>query len=328
MYSKVKYIKLKTTLLHTSPITITTQQGKQYSLPLSYELFGPELHTAPIVLVNHALTGNSTVAGEKGWWKDAIGNGKPIDTGRYTVIAFNIPGNGYDGSLIDTPQDFTTKDIAQLFNLALQSLGINQLYAIIGGSLGGAIAWEMLYQENNLAQYFVPIATDWKTTDWLYSQCLVQDFLLNQEEKPLQKARIHAMLCYRTPESLNQRFDNTTHEEKEVRKSEDWLNFHGQRLNERFTLSAYKMMNHLLSNIKTVIPNEEAFEKLAKIQANIHLVSVDSDLFFTEKEDQKTYQGIQKFKKNINHHTIQSIHGHDAFLMEYEQLNNILNKIF
>ena len=251
-----------------------------------------------------------------------------MDTDVYTILAFNIPGNGYDGFLIDNPKDFVAGDIARLFLLGLEQLDIKELFAIIGGSLGGGIGWEMLNVNNNLAQNFIPVATDWKTSDWLYAQCMVQDFLLNQQDKPLQKARIHAMLCYRTPQSLNERFGNKIHEDKELRKSEDWLNFHGERLNERFTLSAYKIMNQLLSTIETVKVNENSFEKLAKIKANIFIVSVDSDLFFPASEDESTYKELKKLKDNITHFIINSVHGHDAFLMEYEQLNNILHNIF
>jgi homoserine acetyltransferase len=99
----------------------TTQSGFHIStLQLSYELFGLELGTAPVVLVNHALTANSNVVGETGWWKDIIGSGKTIDTTKFTVLAFNIPGNGYDGFLIDNYKDFVAKDIANVFLLALK----------------------------------------------------------------------------------------------------------------------------------------------------------------------------------------------------------------
>ena len=75
-----------------------TESGTLYPiLHLSYQVFGPSLNTAPVVLVNHALTGNSKVIGEQGWWNDLIGESKTIDTNKYTVLAFNVPGNGYDG---------------------------------------------------------------------------------------------------------------------------------------------------------------------------------------------------------------------------------------
>ena len=72
------------------------KSGKTVNITLSYQLFGEALHTAPIVLVNHALTGNSNVCGKDGWWQDLIGENKCIDTNYYTVLAFNIPGNGFD----------------------------------------------------------------------------------------------------------------------------------------------------------------------------------------------------------------------------------------
>ena len=101
------------------------------------------MHTAPIVLVNHALTGNSNVTGSEGWWSALIGEGKCIDTNKYTILAFNIPGNGYDGFVIENYKDFVAGDIAHIFLRGLEELKIDKLFALIGGSLGGGIAWEM-----------------------------------------------------------------------------------------------------------------------------------------------------------------------------------------
>ncbi|MFB9121447.1 alpha/beta fold hydrolase [Bergeyella porcorum] len=299
-----------------------TQSGKEYDIPLSYQVFGQPLHTAPVVMVNHALTGNSDVAGEKGWWNTLVGNEKPVDTQRFTVIAFNVPGNGYDDFFIENYQDFSAFDIAKLFLLGLEYLKITKLKALIGGSVGGSIAWEMLAQKPDLAEQFIPVATDFKTTDWLHSQCLIQKFLLESETEPLQKARIHAMLCYRTPDSLNLRFKRETDAEKGILKSHDWLNYHGRALNERFSLKAYKLMNHLLMTINV----EES--KLPEITADIHLISVDSDLFFPAFEIKNSFEILKQKKSNVFYHEIKSIHGHDAFLMEYEQLDEMIKSIF
>ena len=84
-------------LKHISIHNFSTETGYFYSdFELSYQLFGQELFTKPIVLVNHALTGNSDVAGDSGWWNSLIGVNKLIDTNKYTIIAFNIPGNCFD----------------------------------------------------------------------------------------------------------------------------------------------------------------------------------------------------------------------------------------
>lgn len=310
------------TKLHHININFTTNVGKIKEIALSYQLFGKDLYSAPVILINHALTGNSDVAGENGWWKTLVGENKVIDTNKYTILCFNVPGNGFDDFFIDDYQNFTTKDIAILFLKGLKELNINRLFALVGGSIGGSIAWEMLAQKTDLAQHFIPIATDYKTSDWLHSQCLVQQFLLESNEKPLEKARIHAMLCYRTPESLNFRFKNEFDAEKKIRKSQDWLNYHGKALNERFSLKAYRLMNHLLMTIN--VPEKN----ILSIEAKIHLIAVDSDLFFPAFEIKKTDDLLKSNHKKSTYNEIKSMHGHDAFLMEYEQINNILTPIF
>ena len=291
---------MKNELQHINLNNFTTQNGKVLDIPLSYQLFGKELYSAPIVLINHALTGNSDVAGENGWWKSLVGDGKIIDTNRFTIISFNIPGNGFDGFFIDNYEDFTAQDIASIFIEGLKKLKIEKLFALVGGSVGGSIGWEMLTLQNDLAEKFIPIATDFKTSDWLHSQCLVQKFLLESEEKPLEKARVHAMLCYRTPESLNSRFNREMDSEKQILKSHDWLNFHGNLLNERFSLKAYKLVNHLLMNIS----GKE--NELENINAEIHLVSVDSDLFYPAFEIKNTYDFLKHKNKNVHYHEIKS----------------------
>ena len=313
---------METTLQHITLQNFKLKSGKILDINLSYQIFWPELFSAPVILVNHALTGNSNVSGEKGWWKDLIGKEKIIDTDRFTVLCFNIPGNGFDGNTIENYQDFTTSDIAKIFLEGLNYLKIEKLHTIIGGSLGGGIGWEMLAVNPELTENFIPVACDYQTSDWLYSQCLVQKFLLEQKEEPLHKARAHAMLCYRTPESLNSRFKNEVLIDKNIRKSEDWLNFHGKSLADRFNLHSYKLMNQLLMSINT------DQNSLRLISANIHLVAVDSDLFFPAREMKQTYLFIAEMKHNVFYHTINSIHGHDAFLIEYEQLTEILKKVF
>ncbi|WP_209390710.1 alpha/beta fold hydrolase [Chryseobacterium sp. RR2-3-20] len=311
---------MKAELKHIN-FSYCTNSGKEYSIPLSYQLFGKDLFSVPIILVNHALTGNSNVSGEKGWWKQLIGERQVIDTQRFTVLCFNIPGNGFDDFFVDEYEDFTPSDIANIFLKGLEVLNIKKLYTIIGGSLGGAIGWEMLVKKPDLADIFIPVACDYKTHDWLHAQCLVQKFLLNQPNEPLQKARIHAMLCYRTPQSLNDRFQNKFNNEKDRLESEDWLIHHGNVLNERFSLKSYRLMNHLLMNINA----EE--EKLEKIQSRMHMISVDTDLFFPASEIRMSFEKFKEKKENVFYHEITSIHGHDAFLMEYEQLNTIIKNI-
>ena len=316
-------------LAHIEISNYTTVSGRTCKeLNLSYQLFGCPLGEAPIVLVNHALTGNSNAAGDSGWWKDLIGDDKVIDTNRYTVLSFNIPGNGYDAFVIDNYKDFVARDVAKLFLIGIEQLKIEKLFAIIGGSLGGGIAWEMAVLDPEITNHLIPIATDWKSTDWLIANCQIQEQFLNNSNNPVHDARMHAMLCYRTPESFKERFQRTKNEDLEMFNVESWLLHHGKKLQERFQLSAYKLMNQLLKTIDVTKDREANFKVLDSIKANIHIVGVDSDLFFTADENRETQKQLALTHPNVTYHEINSVHGHDAFLIEYKQLEKIIEGIF
>ena len=309
----------------------TTKTGKTFSVKMSYQLFGKPLHEAPIVLINHALTGNSNVAGEGGWWTQIVGPGKVIDTNLYTILAFNIPGNGQDqnpSNLIENYQDFTARDIAQIFALALEDLKITQLFAVIGGSVGGGLAWELAALRPSLIEHLIPVASDWKSTDWLLANCHIQDRILNNSSEPLADARMHAMSLYRTPESLKSKFNRTLQDGEAIFAVESWLNYHGKVLNERFQLPAYKMMNQVLRTIDISHGKKDFVDVVSKIKSNIHIVTINSDLFFKPEENWETYVDLKTHKDNVTISEIQSIHGHDAFLIEFIQLEEILEGVF
>ncbi|WP_408022148.1 bifunctional aspartate kinase/homoserine dehydrogenase I [Sinomicrobium oceani] len=297
-------------------------------IPLSYQVFGKPLGEAPVILINHALTGNSDVAGETGWWKDLIGKGKGIDTDFYTILAFNVPGNGYDGFVIDNYKDFVARDIARIFLTGLHRLGIKKLFALIGGSMGGGIAWEMAVLNPDITEHLIPIASDWKSTDWLIANCQVQEQFLVNSRQPVHDARMHAMLCYRTPASFKTRFNRTTNEELQVFNVESWLLHHGNKLQERFQLAAYKLMNQLLKTIDVTRGHKAHFNVLESINANIHIIGVDSDLFFTAEENRETHKQLAQAHDRVTYGEIHSVHGHDAFLIEFEQLEKLIGGIF
>jgi len=142
-------------ILHYDLLDFVTSYGVRIpSLRVTYQLFGKPLGTAPVVVVNHAFTGNSQVAGENGWWAEAIGTAKVINTDIYTVVAFNIPGNGFharEEDMITNYQHWAAVDVARLFNIALKEhLGLNSVFALVGCSLGGGIAWVLLHVDQAL----------------------------------------------------------------------------------------------------------------------------------------------------------------------------------
>ena len=304
--------------------------GRQISLKLSYQTFGKSLGEAPVVLVNHALTGNSQVTGKHGWWSDIIGDEKVIDTNTYAILAFNIPGNGFGNTkepFTEYFKEFSAKDIARLFSTGLDTLSISKLYAVIGGSVGGGIAWELAALRPKLIEHLIPIAADWKSSDWLIANCFVQERILENSLDPIADARLHAMTLYRSPESLTKKF-NRTKANSEAFNVETWLDHHGEKLTSRFQLSAYKMMNQILKAID-ITSGKDAFLEVAKqIDASIHIITIDSDLFFKPEENWNTFVELKSVKDNVTIDEIKSIHGHDAFLIEYQQLTKFLKPIF
>lgn len=302
--------------------------SKIKKIQISYQVFGKELGSAPVILVNHALTGNSLVSGINGWWSEIIGLEKPIDTSKYSVLCFNIPGNGFNENNFDFNLDLNLGDIALLFVKAIDQLKLAKLHAIIGGSIGGCLTWEMIALKNDLASIIIPVAADWKATDWLIANTFLQERILKNSRDPVSDARIHAMTFYRSPKSLNTRFTRTKNLDKNMYNVESWLIHHGEKLRQRFSLKSYLFMNKLLSSTDITRDGESFINKISKIKSSIHLISVDSDIFFLPNEDHETYLIAKKNNLDITNHIIKSIHGHDAFLIETKQISDIFTKIF
>lgn len=306
----------------------THNKSSHELLRLSYEHFGKPLGAAPVVVINHALTGNSTITGASGWWNDLIGPDKLVDTTRYSVLAFNVPGNGYDAFRIEKYTDFIARDVARIFLEGLRQLKVTEVFAVIGGSVGGGIAWEMAALAPDYFQNLIPIASDWKSTDWLIANCRVQEQILNNSSEPLKDARMHAMLCYRSPKSFEAKFNRSVNTEKNLFNVETWLLHHGNKLQRRFELSAYKLMNNLLRTIDITEGRESLTEVVKNINSDIYMIGVNSDIFFTPDQNRRTLELLKRVKENVYYDEIDSIHGHDAFLIEFDQLQNILTKIF
>ena len=324
---------MSSSLQYHSIENFTTETGVICNdIELSYEVFGQQLHTSPIVLVNHALTGNSDVASpHSGWWNGLVSKGNLIDTERYTILSFNIPGNGYDkkpGNLIDNYKDFTARDIARLFGRALSEFGVQKLHTIIGGSLGGGIAWEMVVLFPELATNLIAIATDWKAADWILAHNKVQEQILLNSKKPVHDARMMAMLFYRTAASFKGKFNRSINENLGIPNVESWLLHHGFQLENRFHLKAYKMVNHLLSTLD-ILRDRGTFKEVAPlIQANIIQIGIDSDFFFVPDENRDTQKQLDALQIPNTYKEIVSIHGHDGFLVENDQLKKLLQDYF
>ncbi len=322
---------MKNKLFHISITDFTTETGFNSDFDLTYQLFGQPLFSAPIVMVSHALTGNSEVAGKNGWWSGIIGDGKLIDTNKYTVLSFDIPGNGYDKNpdkLIKNYKDFKPRDIAKIFGLGLEFLKIDKLHSVIGPSLGGGIAWEMAVLFPDLMTHLVPLGSDWKTSDWIIAHNLTQEQILNNSSKPMHDARLMAMLFYRTAVSFKHRFKRSMNEELGIFNSESWLLHHGKRIQERFDLESYQLMNQLLTYIDITRGRGDFIEVAKNIKAKITQVVIDTDIFFVPEENVETAKMLDELGVKNELKEIKSIYGHDGFLIEFDQLEVLLKDIF
>ena len=303
------------------------QNFKTYSglelkeVTVSFQTLGRKLNDAPIVILNHALTGNSDILNrETGWWRALIGDGKLFDTTEYTIIVFNILGNGYDGELIDDYKSFTVKDIAKTWQITLDSLNVDKVYAMVGGSLGGSIAWEFAALRQDYLKNLIPIATDVIPSNWLIAFTFAQESILLNSKKPLEDARKMAMLFYRNPNSFSRKFKEKI--EMGVFAVESWLDYHGELLNDRYSVKAYLMMNHLMKTVNV------GLDELKKIDARITQIGVSSDFLYPKDEILKTKLDLEELNIENDYFEIKSFDGHDAFLIEQKQITKFLTHLF
>lgn len=297
---------------------------------LHYQRLGRPLGTAPVIFIAHGLSSNSRVAGPGGWWNALVGPGLPIDTKLFTVLAFDTPGNGHatENPAVEAHyKSLHVGDVAAWYGRGLQQLGVDQLYAAVGLSLGGGVVWEMAARFPKLIEHLVPIVGDWKSTDWVIASNRLQAQALKHSPRPVEDARMIAMMFYRNPASLNGRFDRKLDPESGEFGVESWLLHHGDSLASRFSRQSYLVMNHFLSSIDITRDHPSFDAAVADIQSKFHLVAVDSDLLFVPEEIGKSVGSLQKLGKAAYYHEIKSSYGHDAFLVENEQVARILKRI-
>ncbi len=294
---------------------------------------------------------NAMKGGYPGWWDGMIGPNKPFDTNKYHIICTNILGSCYGttGPLSINPEtgkpymsDFpivTVRDMVKLQHLFLQQIGINKLLAISGGSLGGmqTLEWAVMYPD--FVETIIPIATAARHSDWciginhLARQAIRNDPGWNsgkyksQPELGLALAREIAMISYRADTIFNERFkrerlaDNRPFTDIEnIFQVESYLNYQGKKLVKRFDANAYMRLSHAM-DLHDVGLNRGGTDKaLSTIKAATLCIGIDSDILYPAHEQQAIASRIN----NAEYAEIKSKFGHDAFLVEFEQMKEIV----
>ena len=315
------------------------------SVQIVYETYG-RLSAARdnVVLVCHALTGSSHAAGTsptgaRGWWDGLIGPGRGIDTDRWFVICANVLGGCY-GSTGPTSLDpatgrpygeafptITIRDIVRSQRLLLAELGIERVRAAIGGSMGGMQVLEWAASHPDAIDRIIPIAVSARQSAWcvgfnaIAREALELGRAAGDPAAGLRLARKVGMISYRSAAEFDARFGRSrSHEGLDPVEGsfdvEHYLERHGRKLVDRFDPATYRTLS-LAMDLYDLAANRGAIDDvLASIEQSALCIGIDSDVRYPTSEQRSL---ARRLPRGI-YHEIASQCGHDAFLIEHEQL--------
>ncbi len=286
----------------------------------------------PTVLLVHALTGSAQAGGPGGWWEPLIGPGRALDPDRFRLLCLNNLGSFYGSSAPGMPGfprrrvTLTTADLARAQLQALDALGIRRLHLAAGGSLGGMVALTLAALDPRRCERLLPIATTAATSAWVAGWNHVARCLLRADSgyphdpaRGLEVARQLAMLTYRAEPGLGLRQTAAT--------IGDYLEHHGRKLHGRFTAACYESqldaMDH--HDLHRPLPGGRG-PALARVRARALVVDVDSDQLFTPAQSADLVRALRAAGARADRATLRSPHGHDAFLLEWAQLDRLVRR--
>lgn len=296
-----------------------------------------------VVWVIHALTGDTQV---QVWWSGLVGEDKFYDPSKYFIVCANLLGSCYGSTqpLSQNPTtgesyyyDFpnlTTRDMANTLELLRIELGIHQINTLIGGSLGGQVGIEWAYLLQNKVKNTIILASNAKTAPWTIGFNETQRMAISADQtwgekfpeagkKGLEAARAIAMLTYRHPENLSEKQVDEPNK-LDGFKASSYLRYQGQKLANRFNALSYWTLTKTMDSHDVGRNRGGAALALSQIPSRVLAIGVDKDLLFLKEESQFIANHVQKG----TYREIKSPYGHDAFLIEYEQLNYILSSFY
>ena len=330
--------------------------GELPDVTVCYETYGtlsPARDNA--VYICHALTGDSHVAAHDaadapGWWDLAVGPDKAIDTNRYFVICSNILGGcrGTTGPNCINPAtdrpfgaDFpqiTIADIVNVQRMLIDELGIDELLAVVGGSMGGmqALQWAVAYPERVAAS--IPMAT----THRLSAQALAFDVVgrntirkdpgfrhgqyYGHEDGPadgLAIARMIGHITYLSRQSMASKFDANRHQPWDVDYAYEkefsvgsYLAYLGGRFVEWFDANTYVTLSLAMDRFDLTRDHGSLTEAVELARCRWLIISFTSDWLFRPRQSQEVVNAIIAAEKPVTYCNIESGFGHDAFLLK------------
>jgi len=284
--------------------------------------------------------------GKPGWWDANIGLGKVFDTSKYFVICPNILGSCYGttgpvsiNQKSNKPfqanfPSITVRDIVTLQKVLIDYLGVNKIKAVTGGSLGGmqALEWGVMYPE--IVESIIPIGTSAKHSAWAIGLgeaerlAIKNDsdwqngFYNKQPEKGLSLARQIAMISYRSFTSFEEKFAREKVKNSEKFQVMNYLNYQGKKLVERFDANTYLLLTDTMDRHDIGLNRDKVENVLAEVKPKTLAIGIASDILYPTVEQKFLVEHIP----NAKYAEINSHHGHDAFLIEFDQLNKIIGE--
>lgn len=296
-----------------------------------------------VIWVIHALTGDTQVAD---WWSGIVGEKAIYNFSSHFIICANLLGSCYGSTnpLSENPKTglpyyesfplVTTRDLANSLEQLRLHLKIDLIHTLIGGSLGGQVALEWAYLLGNKLQHAIVVAATAKTSPWVIGFNEAQRMAISSDsswghpqndagKKGLEAARAIAMLSYRNPLDLNTKQEETSHKLDGFFAS-SYLRYQGSKLTKRFNAYSYWTLTKAMDSHDIGRGRGGCEKALAKIYAKVLAIGVDSDLLFLNQESQNLVKPIKKGE----HATLISTAGHDAFLIEFDQLSILIKDFY
>ncbi|MEO9336591.1 homoserine O-acetyltransferase [Mesorhizobium sp. SB112] len=334
---------------------------------IAYQTYG-ELNAAKsnAVLICHALTGDQHVAnihpvtGKPGWWDVLIGPGKIIDTDRFFVICSNVIGGclGSTGPASINPQTgrpygldlpvITIRDMVRAQAMLVDHFGIDQLFAVVGGSMGGmqVLEWAASYPERVFSA--LPIATGARHSSQNIAfhevgrQAVMADPDWNggtyleagtRPEKGLAVARMAAHVTYLSESALHRKFGRNLQDRIKPTfgfdadfQIESYLRHQGMTFVDRFDANSYLYMTRAMDYFDLAADHGGRLaDAFGKTQTRFCLVSFTSDWLFPTEESRRIVHALNAAGASVSFVEIETDRGHDAFLLDEPELFAAIN---
>jgi len=309
------------------------------------------------ILICHALTGDQYVAsphpltGKPGWWSNLVGPGKPIDTNRYFVICSNIIGGcmGSTGPASTDPVTgqpyglrfpvITIGDMVEAQVRLIDHLGIDELFAVIGGSMGGMQVLEWAARYGDRAFSIVPIATAaWHSAQNIAFHEVGRNAVMADPDwsggnyyalgrKPtrgLAVARMAAHITYLSEEALHEKFGRNLQNREAHSFSfdadfqvESYLRHQGSTFVDRFDANSYLYITRAMDYFDLAGAHDNVLANAFRgTKCRFLVVSFTSDWLYPTRESRKIVTALNAVAADVSFVEIESLKGHDAFLLE------------